>query len=157
MDGLPRYEDDFFAWTQVQARLLREAAAERPNAQLDWANLAEEIDSMGRSDAKALGSAIMRVIEHLLKLEHSPAAAPRAGWRTSVVNQRIAAWEEIDASPSLRGRVDLERAYARGRRLALDGLAADGAAVTELPGACPYALEQILDDDWWPVNRHGLS
>jgi Domain of unknown function DUF29. len=156
MDSRIGYEDDFYAWTQEQARLLREAARERLNTPIDWENLAEEVESMGRSDAKALGSALKRVIEHLLKLEYSPASDPRLGWRESVANHRIAAWEELDASPSLR-KIDIARAFQDARRLAVLGLARDGIPESTIPRDCTYTVEQVLDHDWWPVNRHGLD
>ncbi|AWK86636.1 DUF29 domain-containing protein [Azospirillum thermophilum] len=153
MDGRIGYDDDFYAWTQEQARLLREAASERSNSPIDHENLAEEIEGMGRSDARALNSALMRVIEHLLKLDHSPAAAPRAGWRSSVINHRIEALEQLETSPSLRNRIELERAYRNALRLAADGLARDGIAPHALPAECPYTLGQLLDHDWWPAGR----
>jgi len=150
-----RYDEDFFAWTEDQARALREAGARRENEPVDWENVAEEIESVGRSDAKALASAATQIIEHLLKLEWSPAVGPRAVWRTSVLNHRVAAWEELDASPSLRGRLDLVRAFARGRLLAIDGLARDGVRAETIPTECSYTLDQILDAGWWPGNRSG--
>lgn len=157
MDRHPAYDDDFYAWTQDQARRLRDAAAERVNAPIDWENLAEEVESMERSEVRALGSALMWVIEHLLKLEHAPAADRRPGWEESVLTHRVAAWEEMEASPSLRGRIDLERRYQDARRFAARGMARDGLPESVLPDACPYTLEQVLDHDWWPVNRHGLE
>ncbi|MHA7062129.1 DUF29 domain-containing protein [Azospirillum argentinense] len=157
MDSRIGYDDDFYAWTQEQARLLREVARERLDTPIDWEHVAGEIEDMGRSDAKALGSALKRVIEHLLKLEHSPAPDPRLGWRESVVNHRIAAWDEIDASPSLRKKIDLARAHRDARRLAVLGLAQDGMSEDAVPQDCPYTLEQVLDHDWWPTNRHGLE
>lgn len=157
MDSRIGYDDDFYAWTQEQARLLREAARERLNTPIDWEHVAEEIEDMGRSDAKALGSALKRVIEHLLKLEHSPASDPRLGWRESVVNHRIAAWDEIDASPSLRRKIDLARAHRDARRLAVLGLARDGVSDDTVPQDCPYTLEQVLDHDWWPTSRYSLA
>jgi hypothetical protein len=49
--------------------------------------------------------------------------------------------------------------YGRARRKAelalLDHGEADAARA--LPGACPYALDDLLADEWWPSNRHGLS
>ncbi|WP_448189054.1 DUF29 domain-containing protein [Azospirillum sp. sgz301742] len=157
MSGKFAYDEDYYAWTQEQARLLREAATTRINMPLDFENLAEEIESMGRSDARALSSALMRVIEHLLKLEHSTAADPRAGWRRSVVNHRIDAEEELETSPSLRGRIDLGRIHRNALRLAANGLECDGVSAKALPPECPYTLDQILDHDWWPANRHALD
>ena len=64
----PLYERDFCHWTAEQAAALRAAAARRLDLALDFENLAEEIESLGRSDRRALVSHIKRVIEHLLKL-----------------------------------------------------------------------------------------
>lgn len=157
MDRHPAYDDDFFAWTQDQARLLREAAAERVNLPLDFAHLALEIEDMGKSDRRSVQSALARVIEHLLKLEFSPAADPRGGWRKSVREHRAAALDALDDSPSLRGRIDLATAWRRGRGFAVDGLEQDRVDERLLPTDCPYDLDQLLDENWWPANRHDLD
>ena len=60
------YETDFIGWTEQQARLLRAAAAQRPNLSLDWDHLAEEVEDLGKSHRRALSSQIGLVIEHLL-------------------------------------------------------------------------------------------
>jgi len=151
------YQTDFYAWTQDQARQLREAAAARVNLPLDFENLAEEVESMGRSDARAVNSALTRILEHLLKLEYSPAAGPRDGWEESVNVQRLNLRDVLADSPSLHGRIDLERCWRDGRRLAARGLNQDGIAPGALPVACPYTLDQAFDESWWPANRHGLA
>lgn len=157
MSGKFAYDEDFYAWTQEQADLLRQVARERINTPIDWELVAEEIESVGRSDARALNSALLRVIEHLLKLEHSPARDPRSGWRTSVINHRIEAEEELGTSPSLRGRIDLARMHRHALRLAADGPAQYGVPGKALPAECPYTLDQILDHGWWPANTFGLE
>jgi len=73
------YEEDFVRWTEAQAAALREAGAQATNLPLDWENLAEEIDSLGRALRRELRSRIAVIIEHLIKLESSPAADPRRG------------------------------------------------------------------------------
>jgi len=78
------YETDFIGWTEQQARVLREAAASRSNLALDWENLIEEVEDLGRSYYLGVASRIARIIEHLLKLEFSPATAPRLGWRSTI-------------------------------------------------------------------------
>ena len=157
MDRHPAYDDDFYAWTQEQARLLREASAARVNLPLDFAHLAEEIEDMGKSDRRTVQSALVRVIEHLVKLEFSPAADPRGGWRKSVREHRAVALDALGDSPSLRGRIDLATAWRRGRGLAADGLEQDRVDERRLPADCPYDLDQLLDEDWWPANRHALD
>src|SRR4029078_8274768 len=85
------YETDFCEWTQSQAATLRAEGARRGNADIDWENVAEEIESLGRSDFRGLKSHVSRVIEHLLKLELSAARDPRASWIESVELHRYEA------------------------------------------------------------------
>ena len=74
------YEEDFVRWTEQQSSALRDAAGVATNLPLDWENLAEEIESLGRSQRHELRSRIAVTREHLLKLEHSSATDPRRGW-----------------------------------------------------------------------------
>src|SRR3954465_662108 len=82
------YDEDFLLWTQEQAKLLREAAGRRVNFPLDWENLAEEIESLGKSQSSELPSRLPPIIEHLLKLDYSNAREPRNAWRETVGRTR---------------------------------------------------------------------
>ncbi|HEY1930594.1 MAG TPA: DUF29 family protein [Acetobacteraceae bacterium] len=84
------YDSDILAWSERQSALLhRLADGERLNdTDLDWPNIAEEIAAVGRSERAALSSHIANVIEHLIKLETSPAVEPRAGWEPQPVPRR---------------------------------------------------------------------
>ena len=99
------YDEDFVAWTEQQAEALR-AAGRGTNQLLDWENLAEEIESLGKSDRRALHSQIYRIISHLAKLQFSPARDPRLGWRESVRDGRFEAELLLNDSPSLRRELD---------------------------------------------------
>jgi len=99
------YEEDFVRWTEEQAAALRQAAGLATNLPLDWANLAEEIDSLGRSQSRELGSRIAVVIEHLIKLETSPAIEPRSGWIDTIGRERRDIEDLLNDSPSLRSGV----------------------------------------------------
>jgi Domain of unknown function DUF29 len=79
-------ERDFYAWTRRQAGALRRWAAARPN--LDLVHIAEEIADLGREQRNALRSWTVRILEHLLLLQHSPAAEPRRHWTREVINFR---------------------------------------------------------------------
>jgi hypothetical protein len=151
------YDTDFYEWTQEQSRRLRKAASERINVPIDWENVAEEIESLGKSNVSSARSHVARIIEHLLKLEHSPAAPPRTDWEHSVTLHRSEVAMLLEDSPSIRAHVvnSLEKAWVSGRRFARAGLRQ--VAEEDLPGACPYAIEQVLDLDWFPKNRHGLG
>jgi Domain of unknown function DUF29 len=145
------YDRDFVSWTRQQADLLRRAAAHRSTIALDYANLAEEIESLGKRDRRALASNVARIIEHLLKLQHSRAEAPRAGWGTSVDVHRSKAGKILADSPGLKPELQaaLAESYDDGRRFAARALRAE-IDPSVLPAHCPYGLDQILDRDWWP-------
>src|SRR5437667_3811688 len=98
------YDRDFFLWTQEQATALR--AVKDSNLPLDWENLAEEIESLGKSDRRELRSQITRILRHLLKLEVSSATEPRAGWRATINEARTEVEGLLEDSPSLRRETD---------------------------------------------------
>jgi hypothetical protein len=104
-DAKSLYDGDFFAWTKEQAEFLRSAASGGSNRKLDWENLAEEIESLGKSDRRELASRISVIIEHLVKLEHSPARSPRNKWRQTIRRERGEIERVLQDSPSLRTQV----------------------------------------------------
>jgi hypothetical protein len=148
-DG-PRYEDDFYAWTQYQARVLREMPA--PDNRFDRENVAEEIEAVGRNERDAVRSQVRRIIEHCLKLAHSPADYPRHGWRGSIIDARAELDQKL--SPTLRHDVEagLSKLYLIARKRVSADLEDHGerAAFVSLPAECPYTLDQILAEDWYP-------
>jgi hypothetical protein len=97
------YDADLVGWSAIQATLLRRrAAGELLNeADLDWSNIAEEIESLGRSDRRELRSRVATILVHLIKLEASPATDPRDGWRVTVLEQRAGLRALLRDSPSL--------------------------------------------------------
>ncbi|HEY3910767.1 MAG TPA: DUF29 domain-containing protein [Stellaceae bacterium] len=154
-DG-PRYEDDFYAWTQRQAAVLREMPAS--DNRFDREHVAEEIEDLGKSERNAVRSQIRRIIEHLLKLGHSAAARPRFGWIETLRDARQELSDRI--TPSLRrdAEANLDKLYADARKRAEGSLREYGepAAVEALPAVCPYSLDDICRDDWYP-DRPGAN
>jgi len=154
-DG-PRYDDDFYAWTQHQAGVLR--TMQRTDNRLDREHLAEEIEDLGKSERNAVRSQIRRIIEHLLKLAYSPSEDPRYAWMRSIAEARASLRDEI--TPSLRRDVAavLPELYRDGRRQAALGLQEHGEhdAAAALPEVCPYTLDHIERDEWYP-KRTGSS
>lgn len=154
------YDTDWYAWTQEQASALRRMAETRVNSELDLEHLAEEVELLGGSEINALESALARVIEHLLKLEHSPAEGPRRKWRLSVVEHRNRAKRSIRNSGTLRRQLPdlLPNAWNDARELAVESLKAyDGVPADGIPAECPYSLDQIIDSAFFPQSRHGLE
>ena len=141
------YEQDLYAWSKVQADLLRAGRL----AEVDLEHLVEEIEDVGGALRRSVRNRIRRVVEHLLKLEHSPAVEPRAGWRGTIRTQRVKLRDAL--TPSLRQEVEggLADLYADARALAGGALRDHGeaAAADALPGTCPYSLDQITSD-WLP-------
>ncbi len=138
------YETDFYLWTQQQAALLRQGQLQA----VDVANLAEEIESMGKSDRRTLGSHLRNVLLHLLKWRYQPERRG-ASWESSIRNGR----DEVEAiladSPSLVPQLPtlLETEYRRSRR---NAASETGLPAMTFPEACPFTVEQILDPDYWP-------
>ncbi|HEY1430653.1 MAG TPA: DUF29 domain-containing protein [Stellaceae bacterium] len=150
-DG-PRYDDDFYAWTQHQAEVLRSMPVS--DNRFDREHVAEEIEGLGKSERDAVRSQIRRIIEHFLKLAYSPAQAPRFDWMHSIADARAALEDKM--SPTLRRDVEatLEPLYAGARRSAALALRTYGEeeAVAGFPEKCPYSLDEICQQDWYPVS-----
>ncbi len=146
----PRYDDDFYAWTQYQAEVLRSLKT-RDN-RFDRENLAEEIEAVGRIERDAARSQVRRILEHFLKLAYSPAGYPRSGWRGSIIDARAELDDKL--SPTLRRDVsdELRKLYLTARKRVATDLEEhqEEAAAASLPGECPYTLDQILAEDWYP-------
>src|SRR5438445_396828 len=111
-DG-PRYEDDFYAWTQHQAEVLRTMPVS--DNRFDREHVADEIEDLGESERDAVRSQIRRIIEHLLKLAHSPAEQPRYDWMHSISDARAALEDKLSASLRRDIEATLEKLYADGR------------------------------------------
>jgi Domain of unknown function DUF29 len=140
------YDQDFYVWTEVQAELLRQRRFEA----LDLENLIEEVEGLGDTKKSAVLNHARMIMEHLLKLQHSPAEDPRRGTE-SIPEHRIRL--EFDLTPRLRQILEdeLPRVYAIVRRTTARKLELYGedVAAAALPAVCPYNVDQIIGD-WWP-------
>jgi hypothetical protein len=153
----PRYEDDFFAWTQYQARVVRSLATS--DNRFDREHVAEEIEDLGKSERNAVRSEVRRILEHLLKLGYSPAADPRFGWMRSIVDARETLEDRMTGTLRRDIEASLARLYRGARRqaeLALHEHGEDDTAAS-LPVDCPYSLDQMLADDWYPEPPGGAK
>jgi hypothetical protein len=141
------YEQDLYAWSRAQADLLRAGRF----AELDLEHLIEEIEDVGGALKRSVRNRIRTIIEHLLKLEHSPATEPRAGWRATVRSQRVRLRDVLTTTLRREAESELAALYADARGLAEGGLRDHGehAAADTLPETCPYSLDQIASD-WLP-------
>lgn len=138
------YQEDFFLWTQEQARLLRE----RRFDELDLDNLVDEVESVGGSERREIEKRLAVLLAHLLKWRTQPGARS-TGWRGTIDEQRWRLARIIESSPSLR-RYPAEvfpNCYLSAR---LRASRETGIDFTLFPEAPPFTLEQALDDGFLP-------
>jgi len=138
------YDTDFYAWTQEQAKLLREGRL----AAADVRHIAEEIEDMGRTEKRELVSRLEVLLAHLLKWRHQPDRRGKS-WRLTIVEQRRRLRRHLHDNPSLRAVLPeaLDDAYGDARIAA--------ARETDLepdtfPATCPWTVDEIMDDHFWP-------
>ena len=119
--------------------------------ELDLEHLTEEVEDLGGSLYRSVRSRVRTIIEHLVKLEYSPAAEPRNLWHDTIDVQRADLEDDLTASLNHRLRSELPRQYLRARAAAARSLRRYGETAAEdaLPETCPYTLDQIAGD-WLP-------
>jgi hypothetical protein len=158
-EGGELYDQDFFLWTQEQAAALRRA--KDSNLPIDWENLAEEIEGLGKSDRRELTSQLRRILRHLFKLEASPAPRPRAGWQATIVDARSEIESVLRDSPSLRRQIDelVKEQLKAAAKLAANDLGEHGGPaelVRERLRRGGFTAEQVLGD-WFPEAADGVA
>ena len=137
-------EADFALWSAEQGALLREGRFDR----LDRDNLAEEIESLGRSEEGEIESRLNVLLLHLLKWRFQPERHSNS-WKATLLEQRRRIGRRIRQSPSLRDHpasvLDEEYEVAR-----LAAAGETGLALETFPAACPFTIEQVLDPGFFP-------
>ncbi len=138
------YETDYLKWIQTTVEKLR--VGDYPN--IEWENLIEVIEDMGRSERRSLKSNLIIVLTHLLKWQFQPEL--RSGsWKGSIVEHRRRIREALKDSPSLKPY--LEEVCVECYSDAVEQASAE----TELPGEifpqlCPYTSAEVLDSSFLP-------
>lgn len=138
------YRDDFALWSAEQAALIRAGRLDR----VDLENVAEEIESLGRSEQYQIDSRMEVLLQHLLKWQFQPERRTNS-WKASIFEQRMRIARVIKGSPSLRDypAETLAGSFVIGRNQAITETGLPEAA---FPETCPYTIEQILDPDFLP-------
>jgi hypothetical protein len=138
------YEQDFFLWLEVTARLLEE----RRFSDIDIINLIEEIESMGRSEKHALQSNLVIVLVHLLKYKYQPERRSKS-WLASILEHRRRLRVCFEDSPSLKPYFTevFERCYQDARRQAV---VETGLPFDRFPDKPPFTPEEALDSEFLP-------
>lgn len=136
------HEQDFYAWTQEQSQLLKTGQLH----QIDWQNIAEEIEDMGRSEKRQLESRLEILIMHLLKWQFQPNLRSRS-WQLTIKEQRLRLQKLLQKNPSLQPNLAevIEDIYP------LATLSAERETGLSLfPEICPYTLNEILSLEFLP-------
>lgn len=138
------YDQDFHAWAEEQARLLR--CGQIANADIE--HIAEEIETLGASERRELESRLKVLLLHLLKWRHQPEERS-SGWIGTIDEQRDQIDTLLRQSPSLRRLVGeyVGFAYPKARRSAAHET---GLPQEVFPEHCPYSEQELLDPDSWP-------
>lgn len=134
----PAYERDFYQWTEDQIEFLKR----KEFSKLDIDHLIEEIESLGRSEKRALESHLANVILHLLKIKYQPTKHTKS-WDLSVRNSRHKIEVLLKENPSLKRYLPkiLEEAYFSAR---LNAISETGLDESIFPEACIWKLDGIL-------------
>ena len=133
------YEADILLWSEQQAELLRRRAAN----QLDWENLAEEIETVGRNELRAVISHLRLALLHDLKAEAWPLSRDAEHWRSEARGHRDEARDAY--TPSMAQRIDVEKLYQQARRRLPATM--DGTQPLPIPATCPVTLDELLNED----------
>lgn len=147
MDTLakPKYDHDFVMWLDHQAELLRQGRVH----ELDLENLAEEVESIGRSDKREMQNRLAVLLAHLLKYQLQETKRSRS-WLSTIDEQRRQLELVFRDSPSLLksyAPTVFEDSYRYVRRKASTETRL---SLETFPETCPYTLEQTLDEDFLP-------
>jgi hypothetical protein len=141
------YDEDILLWSEQQAAALRRLGrtAREISNELDIENVAEEIESVGRSELAAVESYLDLVLVHLIKLVIEPDSPSARHWRSEIAGFHANARRRY--SPSMRRRIDIDALWRSAREQSM--LAYDGAeqqVVTRLPPAAPLAIDDLVAD-----------
>ena len=142
------YDQDFYAWSLDMASKIRNKEFDC----IDIENVAEEIESLARSDYRKLISRLEVLIAHLLKWMLQPDKRS-SGWRGTIVEQRRKINKLLSESPSLKYKLNketnLNEVYEDAKNIFYKDTGLD---ITKLMAnnLCPFVITQILNNDFYP-------
>jgi len=139
------HDSDFYAWSLEQAALLRAGRV----AEADLAAIAEEIESLGKTEKRELVSRLTVLLLHLMKWRYQPSGRGNS-WRLSIANARDEISDLLDDNPSLKSALDevMASAYRYARRKAAIEMEMGEEA---FPVRCPWGFAQAMDEAFWPA------
>jgi Domain of unknown function DUF29 len=140
------YDQDFYAWTQQQAELLRSGTLDG----LDIDNLIEEIESLGRQERQELRNRLEVLLGHLLKWQYQPEMRSKS-WRASIQEQRQKIRRHLKENPSLKPYLSeaIDIGYEGGLMIVDRETPLDS---RQLPQSCPFSETEIFEE---PIELEG--
>ncbi len=138
------YDRDIVAWADEQARLLRAGAF----AQLDIEHIAEEIEDVGKSERRELRSRMAVLLAHLVKWQYQPERRGNS-WRTTIKVQRRGVARALADTPSLKPDLQDAGWWEQVWDDAIANVLRE-VELEDLPEACPWPRDRVLDDAFWP-------
>lgn len=144
MGTLSLYDQDFYAWTQEQAKLIKAKAFDK----LDFVHIFDEIESMGNQNKSELRNRLAILLMHLLKWKYQPELKGKS-WYLTIVQQRLDIADLISDNPSLKHFLPelFVKAYVKAVTFAS---AETGIKKSAFPEASEWDIEQVLDEDFFP-------
>ena len=138
------YNDDILLWSEQQAEVIRklgQARRDLPN-EFDVENVAEEIESVGRSELAAVESQVQNIFVHLMKLVIEPHSEAARHWRGEIVAFHGEATRRY--APSMRQRIDVNRLWERARLQSMLMSETPEQLEAVLPKQSPIQLDELL-------------
>lgn len=138
------YETDYLKWIETTVKKLQV----HDYSNIDWKNLIEEIEDMGRSECRSLKSNLIVVLTHLLKWQYQTQF--RSGsWKGNIVEHRRRIREALKDSPSLKPY--FEEVFAQCYSDAVEQASAETGLSGEIfPQLYPYTSAEVLDANFLP-------
>ena len=146
MGALSLYERDFFAWTQEQAKLIKEKSLDK----LDLVNLLEEVESMGKHEKRELGNRLAILLMHLLKWKFQPTHRG-VSWELTIKEQRSELLHHLKENPSLTNPAYLTETFEHAYEIAvLKASKETKLSQNAFPAVCEWDVSQVLDSKFFP-------
>ena len=137
------YELDYYLWIEDVLKKIQEKRWD----EMDWGNLWEEIDDMGKSQKQRLTSNLRILLMHLLKWEFQ-AEKRTNSWKYTIIEHRRRILEQLEYSPSLKNYLysNFEATYQKARK---DASLETNLSLNTFPEECPYTVDAILAENWF--------
>ncbi|NDJ16880.1 DUF29 domain-containing protein [Myxacorys almedinensis] len=140
------YETDYLKWIETTVSNLKD----RDYTNIDWDNLIEEIEDLGRGERRGFESNLTIVLIHLLKWHYQPEKRS-ISWQNSIAEHRRRIRKALRDSPSLQPF--LEEIIPESYTDAIEQAAIQTRLSPEtFPPVCPYSVIKILDSSFLPES-----